>query len=70
MQIESRDSDTNGEVTQLQQYLTHYFNLNPSEYVTGYFGTLTQENVRRFQCLHLSLCSGSEDENGYGTVGT
>lgn len=65
----AQDAAANGEVEQLQRYLAHYFNLDTLTYVSGYFGTLTRENVRRFQCAHLSICSGSEEENGYGVVG-
>ncbi|MEK7116938.1 MAG: fibronectin type III domain-containing protein [Patescibacteria group bacterium] len=35
---------------------------------TGYFGTLTMNAVRRFQCEYSIICSGSESD-GYGQVG-
>ena len=37
-------------------------------YNTGYYGTLTQTAVRRFQCDHNIVCSGSIS-NGYGVYG-
>ncbi len=46
------DSDflTQGQVTQLQTFLVDYFDLAPAEdYVTGYFGVKTQQNVIKFQ---------------------
>src|SRR5258708_1786121 len=43
------DSTTGGQVTELQTFLTDYYDLNPGDYVTGYFGRLTENNVKRFQ---------------------
>jgi len=46
-----RDSQTvpTGQVTELQMFLTDYYDLNPDDYVTGFFGRLTHTNVVRFQ---------------------
>ena len=46
-----RDSQTvpPGQVTELQKFLVDYYDLNPDDYVTGYFGRLTYANVVRFQ---------------------
>ena len=47
LQFGSRDSQTNptGQVTELQTFLSDYYDLNPDDYVTGYFGRLTRGNV-------------------------
>jgi hypothetical protein len=36
---------------------------------TNYFGTLTREAVRKFQCAKEIVCEGSEATTGYGRVG-
>lgn len=36
---------------------------------TTYFGSLTREAVRKFQCDRKIVCSGSESTTGYGRVG-
>lgn len=36
---------------------------------TGYFGNLTRAAVRKFQCREMQICSGSENTNGWGSVG-
>jgi putative peptidoglycan binding protein len=38
-----------GQVTELQKFLSDHYDLNPDDYVTGYFGARTQANVMRFQ---------------------
>ena len=64
----ARDAETRGQVSALQRYLAEYYRQPFSELVTGYFGTRTRDNVRRFQCDTFSLCSGDES-SGYGAVG-
>lgn len=46
-----RDSGTSpvGQVSELQRFLAAYYGLDPVEAVSGYFGTITQQNVIRFQ---------------------
>src|SRR5581483_6471175 len=65
-----KDGQTNprGQVSELQKFLSDYYDLNPDDYVTGYFGRLTRDNVRKFQCEKGIICSGDE-EDGYGVVG-
>ncbi|MEK7156153.1 MAG: peptidoglycan-binding domain-containing protein, partial [Patescibacteria group bacterium] len=63
------DATTEGQVTELQKFLSDYYDLNPADYVSGYFGRLTRDNVRRFQCEKMSICSGDEASTGYGVVG-
>ena len=41
----------------------------PEQKISGIFGKITETAVQRFQCKYLSLCSGSYNTNGYGTVG-
>ncbi len=36
---------------------------------TNYFGSLTREAVRKFQCAKGITCTGSEGTTGYGRVG-
>jgi hypothetical protein len=36
---------------------------------TNYFGSLTREAVKRFQCAKQITCSGNESTTGYGRVG-
>jgi hypothetical protein len=66
---------TNAQVLTLQQIL------NKSGFVisasgpgspgneTSYFGAMTREAVRKFQCAKNITCSGSESTTGYGMVG-
>lgn len=49
LKFRDRDATTGGQVTELQKFLADYYDLDPSDYVTGYFGRLTQLNVIRFQ---------------------
>jgi hypothetical protein len=57
------------QVTELQHFLSDYYDLNPDDYVTGYFGRKTRNNVRKFQCETMNICSGDESTTGYGLVG-
>jgi PKD repeat protein len=51
MQKGARDTTTNpqGQVSELQAFLTDYYNLNDGSLVGGYFGKLTQKYVIQFQ---------------------
>lgn len=49
LKLGSRDSTTGGQVSELQRFLSDWYDLNPDDYVTGYFGRLTRDNVMRFQ---------------------
>lgn len=56
------------DVTQLQQFLISQ-NLLSADSATGFFGALTESAVQRFQCRHMSLCTGLPEVTGYGVVG-
>ncbi len=49
MQRGARDATTGGQVTELQLFLSDYFNLNEEDIATGFFGRLTQSYVVKFQ---------------------
>lgn len=55
------------EVTKLQTYLASDPSLYPEALITGYFGTLTEKAVGRFQIQTGVLSSASDD--GYGIFG-
>jgi PKD repeat protein len=55
------DSSTNGQVSQLQQFL----GVDP----TGYFGPMTLQAVQNWQSSHGIVSQGSPDTTGYGFVG-
>ena len=57
------------EVSALQRSLAKDSSIYPQGLVTGYFGELTREAVRRFQCMNNIVCSGDESSTGYGRVG-
>ncbi len=62
------DSETAGEVSKLQQFLTktgHYTYGKP----TGYFGPATQIAVQAWQKSNGVVLSGSPETTGYGVVG-
>ncbi|OGG72990.1 hypothetical protein A3A38_01085 [Candidatus Kaiserbacteria bacterium RIFCSPLOWO2_01_FULL_53_17] len=62
------DSETNGEVTKLQRFLTQTGDFTYG-HTTGYFGPLTEAAVQQWQCRNMQLCSGGPEENGWGVVG-
>lgn len=66
---------THQEVAVLQKILnSQNFNISPtgpgsSGNETSYFGSLTREAVKKFQCAKQIVCSGSESTTGFGRVG-
>ncbi len=52
LQRGDRDATRQGQVTELQMFLVDYYDLEPSAYISGYFGRLTHVNVVRFQREH------------------
>jgi hypothetical protein len=57
------------DVTALQTYLKKLGFFPSSEETTTFFGSITREAVRKFQCVRLNVCSGTESSTGYGSVG-
>lgn len=45
----SRDSWTNGQVSELQKFLSGYYDVNSQDIITGYFGRVTERYVVRYQ---------------------
>ncbi|TSC79708.1 MAG: Uncharacterized protein G01um101429_383 [Parcubacteria group bacterium Gr01-1014_29] len=65
----STDTDTEEQVSELQKFLASDSSIYPEASVTGYFGPLTEQAVKRFQEKHSIVSSGSPDTTGYGVVG-
>ncbi len=63
------DAETAQEVTLLQQFLSQDPTLYPEKIVSGYFGTLTEMAVRKFQVRHVIVQTGDYQSTGYGAVG-
>lgn len=57
------------DVTALQAFLAADSRIYPEGTISGYFGTLTQYAVQRFQSRHGLVTSGTPDTTGYGLVG-
>ncbi|MBI4133186.1 peptidoglycan-binding protein, partial [Candidatus Uhrbacteria bacterium] len=45
----ARDATTRGQVSELQRFISDYYDIEPEEIVTGFFGRITQGYVQRFQ---------------------
>jgi peptidoglycan hydrolase-like protein with peptidoglycan-binding domain len=65
MGLGSRGAD----VTSLQQYLAANPSFYPAGLVTGYYGTLTEEAVEKFQTFYGIVSSGTPASTGFGRVG-
>ncbi len=63
------DTQTEGQVTQLQNYLKNDASVYPEGLVTGYFGPATERSVQLFQTKSGIISTGSPDATGYGAVG-
>lgn len=61
--------DLGPEVTKLQGLLSKDASLYPEGLITGYFGSLTQKAVQRFQRKYGIVYSGVPETTGYGRVG-
>ena len=53
----------------LQRWLSRDRNVYPEGLVTGYYGNLTREAVKRFQCKYNIVCGGDSSTTGYGNAG-
>jgi len=49
MQRGARDVSYSGQVSELQKFLSDYYDIDPEEIVTGFFGRITQGYVQQFQ---------------------
>lgn len=56
-------------VSNIQAFLASTPSFYPEGLITGYFGTLTQAAVQRFQAFYGIVSSGSPSSTGYGRVG-
>lgn len=56
-------------VSNLQRALKADSSIYPEGLVTGYFGPLTENAIRRFQAKHNIVSSGDANTTGYGAVG-
>lgn len=63
------DGETEGQITDLQKILAVDSEVYPESLITGYYGPLTEQAVRRYQKKHGIVSSGSPDTTGYGVVG-
>jgi len=59
----------NSDVRRLQQLLATNQSIYPEAITTGYYGTLTQRAVQRFQAKYGIASSGTPQTTGYGLVG-
>jgi chitodextrinase len=58
----------NSDVKNLQTFLIAQGYLGPG-YATGFFGSLTQSAVQKFQCAEEVVCTGTPQTTGWGLVG-
>ena len=49
MQRGARDVSYSGQVSELQKFISDYYDIDPDEIVTGFFGRITQGYVQQFQ---------------------
>lgn len=52
MQRGARDVSYKGQVSELQKFIADYYDIDPDEIVTGFFGRITQGYVQQFQREH------------------
>lgn len=64
----SSDSDSSGQVSKLQRFLTDTGHYSYGE-ITGYYGPATQQAVQAWQASKGVVSSGSPETTGYGVVG-
>lgn len=57
------------DVSRLQQFLARDPSIYPEGTVSGYYGSLTEAAVKRWQAKNNIVSSGSADSTGYGVVG-
>lgn len=62
------DATTNGEVSMLQRFLTGSGHYTFGE-ITGYYGSVTETAVQKWQSQNGVVSDGSPDTTGFGVVG-
>lgn len=60
---------TGEDVTRLQQFLARDPSIYPEALATGYYGSLTEAAVKRWQAKYNIVSSGTPESTGYGVVG-
>lgn len=60
---------TGEEVVALQEFLARDPSVYPESIVSGYYGTLTERAVQRWQALNGVVTAGTPETTGYGVVG-
>ncbi|MCF7835641.1 MAG: hypothetical protein K9M15_00775 [Candidatus Marinimicrobia bacterium] len=63
------DNSSGGDVTRLQKYLAQDSSVYPESIISGYYGILTEVAVKKWQCKHDVVCSGTASSMGYGVFG-
>lgn len=61
--------DSGADVTRLQQFLATDPAIYPEKNISGYYGSLTEAAVKRFQCKNKIVCDGDASSTGYGVTG-
>ncbi|MFT7507429.1 MAG: peptidoglycan hydrolase-like protein with peptidoglycan-binding domain [Acidimicrobiales bacterium] len=61
--------DESPQVTLLQQMLASDADLYPNGLISGYFGSMTQAAVQKFQVKYQIVSEGTPSTTGYGSVG-
>lgn len=69
LQLGATDESTSGDVSQLQAFLGKDKSVYPEGMVTGYYGSLTLEAVKRWQEAHGIVSSGDPASTGFGYIG-
>lgn len=64
-----RYGSTGSDVSRLQAFLAQDSSVYPEGTVSGYYGSLTQAAVQRWQAKYNIVSSGSPSTTGYGIVG-
>lgn len=64
-----KSGDSGADVSRLQQFLALDLSVYPEALVTGYYGSLTEAAVKRFQCKNKIVCDGTPGSTGYGVTG-
>ena len=63
------EGDDNGDVSNLQRFLDRHTTVYPNGLITGYFGSLTEKAIERFQEDHGIVATGTPDTTGFGLLG-